>query len=173
MKYIFDLDNTFVYTDQANNYAYNAALEKEGLPPIQSDGRITRETVRSEYPSLTESQMSRIIAIKKALYPVQKTYINADLLRYAEAQGKNHCFLWSSADPERVSSILNYHCLNEVFSDIFLSEKKDIRREFAELVEYYSFRLQDLTVYEDTGEYIEALRSLGVTVVDVKQLSSV
>ena len=167
MKYIYDLDNTLVFTDQANNLAYNAALKKEGLDPILLPGRITRETVLEVYPDLTDTQLARIISNKKAVYSVEQTYVNGSLLRQAKRQGKNNCFIWSSADPERASAVVDYHGLREWFSDIYFSKKTDISREIEDLSQYLSLSLQDMVVYEDTYKHIQELQRTGITVIDI------
>ena len=168
MKHIFDLDNTLVYTDEANACAYNAALEKENLKPLRAETRITKETVLKAYPDLTQTQMLRIIANKKALYPVHKTFLNKRLLRYAKEQGKDNCILWSCGDPDRIFSILDYHRMQETLSQVFFSKKNDVWMELGELMERYMLLPEDVIVYEDTDSYIKTLREHGIAVVDVK-----
>lgn len=171
MNYIFDLDNTLVYTNQANNDAYNAALRREHLAPIQWEGRIVRSVVREVYPQLTDDQLQRIIRSKQACYPFERTQVNAPLLRYVKALGRERCFLWSGADQGRARSLMDYHHLNGLFSAAEFSEKTDVLREFDALVRRFSLDPRDLTVFEDTDRHIEALRSAGISVVDVKSWS--
>ncbi len=158
-----------IYTDQANNLAYNVALKKEGMEPIIIPGRITHETVLEIYPDLTDVQLARIISHKKAVYSADKTYVNDSLLRQVKRQGRDSCFIWTSADPDRATAIIDYHGLREWFSGIYFSKKVDIRQELEKFSQYFSFCPQDMVVYEDTDKYIQELRNIGITVVDIKQ----
>ena len=160
-----------VYTDEANNLAYNVALVKEGLELIAAPGRITRGTVAEAYPELTAERLARIISHKEAVYSVETTYVNDCLLQFAKRQGRDSCFIWSSANPARASAVVEYHGLREWFSGLYFSKKTDIRQEVEELFRYFSFSPRDVVVYEDTDPYIQELRSIGITVVDVKDLS--
>ncbi len=168
MKHIFDLDNTLVYTNQANNDAYNSALRQAGLKPIRGVDRITRETVRRVYRHLTGEQIQKIITNKRTLYCVQKTYVNHRLLRYARKQGVENCFVWTSADCGRAFSVMEHHGLHRYFSDIYFSEKRNIVQELEDLTRHFCLEPQDVVIYEDTDTYIEELRQGGVEVVDVK-----
>lgn len=168
MTHIFDLDNTLVYTDQANHDAYNEALRKEGLEPIVSAGRVTRETVRSAYPDLTSIRIQRIISRKQMFFSLEKTFVNAPLLRYAKEQGRNHCLVWSSADYGRACSLMKYHSLDMYFFDIHFSKKINIAQEFEELAQRFSIERQDVIVYEDTDSFIEELRRMGIKAIDIK-----
>lgn len=168
MTHIFDLDNTLVYTDQANHDAYNEALQQEGLKPIALEGRITRETVWFVYPNLTNTQIQRIIASKQMLFPLEKTFVNAPLLQYAKEQGRDDCLIWSGADYGRIRSLMKYYGLDAYFFDIYSSKKSNIVQEFEELSRRFSIEPQDVIVYEDTNCYIEELRRIGVKTIDVK-----
>ena len=169
MKFIIDLDNTLVLSDEANNIAYNAALRLEGIDPLPLSGRITRSVVLKTYPKLTGEQMDRIIANKNRLYPVHETRLNHDLVEYIKMQGKNACLLWSSANEKRILSILDYHKLRSLFFDIFISAKSDIIKDLEVLVNRYAMTYQELIVFEDTDRYIAELREKGIRVVDIKQ----
>lgn len=169
MKFIIDLDNTLVFSDDANNTAYNMALDLEGVNPILVNGRITRSTVLETYPELAGERIDRIIANKSRLYPVHETRLNRDLVKYIRTQGKNACLLWSSASEKRILSILDYHKIKNLFFDIFISTKSDVFKDLEVMVSRYVMTYQELIVFEDNDRYIEELREKGIRVVDIKQ----
>ncbi len=49
MLYIFDLDNTLIFTDDLNNLAYQNALMEYQLPIIESSKRITRKDIKNNH----------------------------------------------------------------------------------------------------------------------------
>ena len=65
--YVFDLDNTLVFTDALNNEAYNFILKKFGLSEIQNVERITREVVFQKYPEV-EKWKDEIIVLKQKFF---------------------------------------------------------------------------------------------------------
>ena len=168
MKHIFDMDNTLVYTDEANNEAYNTALEKMGMVPLRGEMRITREIVLNAYPMLTAEEIKRIVETKKSCYCVEKTYVNEELLQYVRGRERENCFIWSCANRERAFSLMDYHGMDGLFSNIYFSPKADICREYKEMIRYFDIENEDITVYEDTDGYIKQLRGIGVRTVDVK-----
>jgi len=51
MNYIFDLDNTLIYSDAANNLAYKEAVRNVVNSDLQIDGgRITRSDIAARRP---------------------------------------------------------------------------------------------------------------------------
>ena len=172
MIHIFDLDNTLVYTDAANRDAYNAALREAGLEPVRSSGRITRHVVKKAYPQLSDPQLRQIIARKQALFLPEKTVVNLPLLQYARRQGRDHCLIWSGADPARAAALIRCHGLDAYFRDTYFSKKADMAAEFRELLRRFSLKKEELTIYEDTDSSIEMLRGMNILVVDVKDWPS-
>lgn len=71
-KHIFDLDNTLVYTNEANNDAYNMALIQFGMKPIEGVERITREIVFEKYSNLTDLQRYQIVKKSKNYFRWKK-----------------------------------------------------------------------------------------------------
>lgn len=65
--YVFDLDNTLVFTDVLNNEAYNFVLKKFGLSEIRYVDRITREIIFQKYPCI-EKLKDEITALKQFFF---------------------------------------------------------------------------------------------------------
>lgn len=168
-KYVFDLDNTLVYTNKLNGDSYNFALEKFGLTPIKNRSRITRKVVDKHHPFLSNNQKNAIIELKQAYFKeniksltVNKTLI--DMLRNYDAKD---CVLWTSADNQRVESILYHHLLTDSFSKIVYSEKNNIGSDVRILCETFSCVPNQLVVYEDDQLIIKKLRLLQINVIQI------
>lgn len=167
MKYIFDLDNTLVFTDQANNVVYNEALERAGLSPLQVEGRITRGTVRATYPQLSRSQFDQIVAEKQAAFSPALTWVNRPLLERAANWGRENCLVWSSADRARAISLMEYHGLWAYFFDVCFSPKRDVCQELKKILRRYSISQEDVVIFEDDVLHIAALQDSGIQIVKV------
>ena len=63
-KYVFDLDNTLVYTNSLNNESYNYALRLLGKSYLTEIKRITRNVVFQKY-NLSVDEKKRLIEYKQ------------------------------------------------------------------------------------------------------------
>ena len=117
--YVFDLDNTLVFTDALNNEAYNFVLKKFGLSEIRNVGRITREVVFQKYPEI-EKWKDEIIALKQKFFlnNLERTFPAKELLIKLKNSEKCRNILWTSAEETRVIAILEYYKIAEKFRDI-------------------------------------------------------
>ena len=127
IKYIFDLDNTLVYTDELNNEAYNYALKVLNKDTIDIDSRITREIVFLKI-KLNEDEKKTILKIKQEYFieNIKKLKLNEQLISFLKSQNPEDCILWTKADKNRVEAILNYFDLKKYFIWIFYSDKTNI-----------------------------------------------
>ena len=116
-KYVFDLDNTLIYTDSLNNDSYNYALKYQGLSHINKFKRITREIVFENYPNINKIQMCEIINLKCEYFinNLHITEVNESLVTLLRSQEKNDCILWTSAEERRARAILEYYNMNNLF----------------------------------------------------------
>ena len=116
IKYIFDLDNTLVYTDELNNEAYNYALKVLNKDTIDIDSRITREIVFLKI-KLNEDEKKTILKIKQEYFieNIKKLKLNEQLISFLKSQNPEDCILWTKADKNRVEAILNYFDLKKYF----------------------------------------------------------
>ncbi len=168
-RYVFDLDNTLIYTDILNNDSYNYALIKLGLFPIHNCKRITRRVVLEHYPYLDIQQQTELTELKQAYFfgHVSQTDPNVDLFGVLHTYDPQFCALWTSAEKRRVLHILEYYHLQNAFTEICYSSKKNIRRDIEDMCKLFYCTSQQLIFYEDSNVVIEKLRSLGQTVIAV------
>ncbi len=168
-KYIFDLDNTLVYTDKLNNDSYNYALKNIGLPQINKIKRITRETVFETYNFLNITEKSKIIKLKNEYFinNLHITYINELVVEVLKRQNKDNCILWTSADETRVKVLLEYYHINDLFKKILITDKTDILHDIEEICKLHKCDLEQLVFYEDNIILIEKLGKLNLNVIGV------
>ncbi len=150
-KYVFDLDNTLIYTDLLNNESYNYALKYMGLPPIDNYKRVTREIVFEKYPNISNVQKNRIADLKKEYFinNIQMTKLNDLLIGILKSLNKNDCILWTSADETRVRSILKYYNITRLFKYIVFSSKINLKNDIEKICELHDCKLEQLIIYED------------------------
>lgn len=124
-RYVFDLDNTLIYTDLLNNISYNYALNLLGLSKIENFKRITKQIVFEKYAHLDNEIINKIIEIKKKHYidNLDCTRPNQLLINFLKEQNNEHCILWTSAEEWRVLAILEYYNIKSKFKKIIFSEK--------------------------------------------------
>lgn len=165
-KYIFDLDNTLIYTNKLNNNAYNYALKKQGMSTIKGLTRITRDLVFASNPTLTTKQKKAIIKLKQAYFidNIGHTKPNQALLAQLRSHSRQDCILWTSANELRVEALLGYYELNNSFKKVFLSDKSNVQEDIDAICKVWECGLEQIIVYEDDQALIESLRQLGVNV---------
>ncbi len=165
-KYIFDLDNTLVFTDDLNNEAYNYALKFLGKERISDVKRITREIVFSKY-NLTKSEKKDLVKLKQAYFAdnINKINKNEDLLNLILELGPAECILWTKADECRVNAILEYLNLNDAFSWVLYSKKTDTEKDIEKICRHFKCAESQLKFYEDNIKICNKLKNHNVAVV--------
>jgi hypothetical protein len=128
------LDGTIVFTDSANNFAYQEALLKHNIAASDSlynKDRITREDIAKLF--IDEKLVNSICNYKNLIYCkfLSETKIHTNLLRYLQSlKNDNSIYIVTKANKERASSIINYHNLNGVFDKIFFLKNHSNKYQF-------------------------------------------
>lgn len=166
-RYVFDLDNTLIFTDLLNNDAYNYALDIHELAPIIDCRRITRDVVFKKYPYLNNLQKNEIIELKQGYFMnnLKRTIPNKSLLKVMVAQNINHCMLWTSADETRVTALLEYYNICSTFRKILFSNKIEVVQDIKKTCELFECDLDHLIFYEDNRRVIDELQNLKISVI--------
>lgn len=164
-KYIFDLDNTLVFTDDLNNEAYNYALISYNKKPIHDVKRITREVVFSRYV-LTEDEKNSLVALKQKYFinNIDKIQKNEDLLEFLISKSSADCILWTSAEDCRVEAILSYLNLHNAFSLIIKSKKLDIEKDLDIICKHFNCSKSQLKIYDYDTDILNELKLLGIRI---------
>lgn len=168
-KYVFDLDNTLVYTNSLNNDSYNYALSMLGLPKIYNIERITRETIFTRYPNISVDLRNEILETKQEYFKknLDRTVLNSILLKLLLAQKKEDCLLWTSATEDRAMEILRFYGIEKEFIGMIFGEKENMYLELERICKILKCKLEQIIFYEDNEQVIIKLLDLGVNVVKV------
>ena len=161
-RYVFDLDNTLIMTDELTNISYNYALAQLGLQPITSI-RITRNIVFANYPSLTDFQRDKIIALKQSYFMdnINLTSLNINLITLLRSKEVAHCILWTSADKERVLALLRYYHLEKHFANIVFSKKRMLGDDIKIICDVFNCNSASLLFFEDDAKIVKELKVAG------------
>lgn len=168
-KYVFDLDNTLVFTDNLNNLAYNLALEHIGFSPIVNQKRITRDILNQVYPYISTNIYNTICKLKQEYFinQLEHTVLNKDLLDFICLTESDNCILWTSAEQTRVEAIVDYYNIRKLFKAIVFSDKTDISSDIELFCNIFLCDLSGIVFYEDNKETISKLLALNLCVVVV------
>lgn len=130
ITFVFDLDNTLVETNFANNLSYMAAVKKVINTDMDIDfnQRFTRDKLYACFPNLTERQYKHIIAAKNESFyaHMKQTTLNsnlANLLRVLHLDGRNTILL-TDCRKQRATLLCAYHGLTPFFSESYFFEDK-------------------------------------------------
>ena len=159
--YVFDLDNTLVFTDVLNNEAYNFVLKKFGLSEIRYVDRITREIIFQKYPCI-EKWEDEITALKQFFFinHLDRTLPSKELFLKLVNSSKDENILWTSAEEVRVFAILEHYKITEKFKKVLFSEKTDVEKDVGEMCKLFKCSQEDLIFFEDNFKVIYELERL-------------
>lgn len=160
--FVFDMDNTLVKTDKANNHAYSDAIssvlcEKCTIDPSK---RFTRNELKKLLPNITQTQYNEIVARKEINFELylNETELNQNLISILRSlhQEGNHTVLLTNCHSSRAISICNFYNLTRYFSQRFFCE--DCLDNKYSLLKSLGYDLQKVVLYEneDTA-YSEAV----------------
>lgn len=125
--FVFDLDNTLVKTDLANTNSYAEAIKAITSIEIQiGKTRITREQLPQYLPSLSSTQISKIIESKEELFirHIKETILNQQLIKILlliKGQGEDTILLTECRE-RRAKELCSYWGISQFFDKQFYKE---------------------------------------------------
>ena len=153
MKYIFDLDDTLVSSAALNNDAYNYALEQYGYHRITTDERLTRDKLNF-IPAVA---LNKIIRAKEYYFTREwlscRTLLNSVLVEKAKEYGKENCYLWTKASPERAKKVLKFWKLDKLFNRLIFDEKRNFKKSVLRLKELTNSN--ELVIFENNQRFFK------------------
>ena len=125
--FVFDLDNTLVKTNRANNQSYKDAIfAVTGKSIVITKNRFTRDDLASTFPDLSIIQMEMVINAKETCYPnhITETKLNRQLVKILELLYDEGCkpILLTESRKTRTQQVCNYHKVTHFFSSIYCKE---------------------------------------------------
>lgn len=150
LTFLIDLDNTLIYTDRANNLAYEKAMKEtlksalgnELFSNLQTKtSRITRETL-SQLNSLDTYSLEKIIRLKEDFYhhflfatksneKVINDIIKTICFNNRTQPESTQKILVTNCSASRANALLDYHQLNNYFQQSIFCPNIPNKFEFA------------------------------------------
>ena len=163
----FDLDDTLVYTSNANSLAYIKAIQQVIQLDVdfyfRSNNRFTRDVLKKEIPNLDEEKYERIIELKEKFYIeyLSETKLNNALVNVLKKYSKiNETILVTNCREERAVTTLNYHGLIDDFTYKFYRQEKDRKYEYA--LNYLQISPISVIAFENEESEIKAAILAGI-----------
>ena len=125
--FVFDLDNTLVKTNRANNKAYKEAIQIVlGNVATIRKGRITRSDLLTFFPGLSKPQFDAIVKLKEDLYVkyLHETALNKQLskmLKLLKEEG-NETILLTECSRIRANQVCDYYSVTPLFNKLYFKE---------------------------------------------------
>lgn len=125
--FVFDLDNTLVKTNQANNKAYKEAVQIVlGNVSTISKSRITRSDLSTFFPGLLEPQFDAIVKLKEDLYVkyLHETVLNKQLIKMLKLlkEEGNETILLTECCRTRAKQVCDYYYVTPLFNKLYFKE---------------------------------------------------
>lgn len=163
MNYIFDLDNTLIYSDYANNAAYKEAVQDVLHTDLEICGaRITRADIAANFPQLSSVQMSEIVAEKEKLYAkyIGKTWLNVALLTMLKHLYVNNkrTILLTYSGKKRADNLLEFYGLSHIFTEKYYKEDFGKTSKYHFATDVLDIRPKNIVLFEnETDGYRDAI----------------
>lgn len=151
--FVFDMDNTLIKTDKANNLAYSEAIRSvlSVNCNIENGKRFTRNELKDLFPQLTQTQIDEIIDRKEKSFEsyLNETELNNNLFSILKClhQEGHHTILLTNCHSGRAISLCNFYDLKKYFVRRFFYE--DCLGNKYTLLKSLGYDLQNVVLYEN------------------------
>lgn len=177
IDFIFvDLDNTLVFTNEANNYAYRKAIEyfenftgkKIFSFTILSLERITKDILFDKLVSsnIISSNDLLLISTKKEEYYHQflfLTKVNKPLFNHLVLTEKTYenlkIFMVTNSSKYRADLICNYHSIHRIFKNKYFLKSK---QKYNDVISLLNIDKNRIFIFEDDEEQIKSAIEFGI-----------
>ncbi len=118
--YVFDLDNTLIKTNKANNISYREAVKTVvGIDlEMSRNSRFTRRKLADVLPNLKTEEARQIVALKEQLFQkyLSITILNKNLFQILTLLSRSEeVMLLTDSRENRAKQLLNYYNLELLF----------------------------------------------------------
>ena len=151
--FVFDMDNTLIKTDKANNLAYSEAIRSvlSVNCNIENGKRFTRNELKDLFPQLTQTQIDEIIDRKEKSFEsyLNETELNNNLFSILKClhQEGHHTILLTNCHSGRAISLCNFYDLTKYFVRRFFYE--DCLGNKYTLLKSLGYDLHNVVLYEN------------------------
>ena len=151
--YIFDLDNTLVKTNKANNNSYHEAIHTVMDEDVHiRKKRFTRMDLSWAFPQLSSFQISEITRLKELYYVnhIHETVLNIQLVKCLKLLNNDGCetILLTESRRKRAQQICDYYALTHLFSKKCCFEDYNGKTKYQHL-ETLNVSLKSIVLFEN------------------------
>ena len=157
--FVFDLDNTLVETDIANNLSYMDAINTILNANITWDfnSRFTRDRLYSLFPNLPQELYNSVIETKNERFNahLKETTLNTNLVKVLSLLHYNGCttILLTNCHKERAMSICHHFGISNLFSVKYFAEDK-VGTKYGTLIRN-GYSISSIILFENEAEGAE------------------
>ena len=164
--FIFDLDNTLVKTNRANNKSYEEAIKVvTGIDYRHRKPRFTRGDLALAISDLTPIQISEIIKLKEDFYTkyIHETTLNVQLVKCLKLLKNNgeETILLTESRKTRAQQVCNYYNLDRFFCQQYYLEDYNGKSKYDYLVTI-NFSLDSVILFENEKNEIRKAKRFGI-----------
>ena len=165
--FIFDLDNTLVKTNRANNKSYEEAIKSvTGIDYRHKKPRFTRGDLSVVLPQLSLIQITDIIKLKEDIYDryIQETLLNQQLFKCLKLLKENgaETILMTDSHKTRAEQVCNYHKLGLFFTQKYYKEDYDGKCKYLYL-KSLNMPLEAAVLFENESKEIRKAKRFGIS----------
>ena len=166
--FVFDMDNTLIKTDKANNLAYSEAIRSvlSVNCNIENGKRFTRNELKDLFPQLTQTQIDEIIDRKEKSFEsyLNETELNNNLFSILKClhQEGHHTILLTNCHSGRAISLCNFYDLTKYFVRRFFYE--DCLGNKYTLLKSLGYDLQNVVLYENEETFTSEAVTNGINI---------
>lgn len=166
--FVFDLDNTIIQTDCANNSSYMEAI-REVLNlelSFEPKKRFTRKDLFIEFPLLSNDNYQKIIEIKEYIYSkyIPETILNEELVNLLKIlyYGGNRTTLLTESRSHRAKQLLEYYSISDFFMDKYYYENYAEMSKYQSLILSNAVNIANIVLFENDLDEIERAIKFGI-----------
>ncbi|MBS9779297.1 MAG: hypothetical protein KGV51_01590 [Moraxellaceae bacterium] len=148
---LVDLDETLVYSNMANNFAYQQAVKQVlHIDFVINNSRITSKNI-TNFIDISTRELQAIIKYKQKIYPqfIDKTMVNDELKQFLQ-DIKQICplYLVTKSEIGRAKQLLEFHQLSELFTDKFFCKNENNKYQYT--INKLQHNFQKIFIFEDS-----------------------
>lgn len=166
ISYVFDLDNTLIMTDDANNQAYIDAIQMVigQKPQFDINGRFTRNDLRIAYPQLADDLFNRIVLAKQDWFDkyVDKTILNVNLAKILRtlSQNGNETILLTNCHRRRATHLCVHYNIHQFFCRHYYYE--DSQYDKYSFLQNKGYDLRSVVLFENDSASMKMAIEKGI-----------
>ena len=164
--YVFDLDNTLIKTNMANNLSYKEAIKDvAGVDvSVNAKHRITKDSLRKYLKDIPQAVINRVVAEKDSCFAkyIDKTVLNVNLFRLLKVLSEcgKETILLTNSRKKRALQLCCHYDICRCFTNMFFYE--DYTGSKYDFLKTNGYNLSSVVLFENEDEGKMSAVSAGI-----------